>query len=44
MIPAVRDEILSRFPGSRQCYKLFINYTLQLRVKVSSRQGGVPLL
>ena len=33
MIPIGRDEILSRLAGSRQCYKLFINYILRLRVK-----------
>ena len=28
-----RDEILSHFAGSRQCYKLFINYIMRLHVK-----------
>ena len=29
-------------PGSRQCYKLFINYTLQLYVKSFIPEGGIP--
>ena len=33
MTPVGRDEILSRFAGTRQCYKLFINYILRLHVK-----------
>ena len=33
MIPVSRDEILPALPGSRQCYKLFINQILLLHVK-----------
>ena len=33
MISVSRDEILSHFAGSRQCYKLFINFILRLHVK-----------
>ena len=33
MIPVSRDEIFPALPGSRQCYKLFINYILRLHVK-----------
>ena len=33
MIPVSWDEILYRFAGSQQCYKLFINYILRLHVK-----------
>ena len=33
MIPVSWDEILSRFAGSGQCYKLFKNYILRLHVK-----------
>ena len=33
VIPVSRHEILSRFAGTQQCYKLFINCILRLHVK-----------
>ena len=33
VIPVSRDEILSRFAGTWQYYKLFIKYILRLHVK-----------
>ena len=40
MIPVGGMKLCTVLPGSRQCYKLFINYVLQLHVKFHPGKTG----